>query len=161
MHRTVKSFMTLAATVGTLGVLFQAQSAGAENKCKDLKATWVDVYTSGSTSSGTVTNGGILDGTTLTAYTSGAFSTPVPTTVSYTSELTITTNQGQLRATLVYLFDFSTGLWTALGRVVPNIGTGKFAGATGVLYFNGRTIGSTPPFTYPAEVSGEICLTSE
>jgi hypothetical protein len=157
----MNSFMTLAAAVGTLGVLFQAQSAGAQNKCKDVKATWVDVYTSGSTSSGTVTNGGILNGTTLTAYTSSAFSTPIPTTVSYTSELTITANHGQLRATLVYLYDFPTGLWTALGRLDPNLGTGKFAGAIGVLYFNGRTIGSAIPFTYPADVSGEICLASE
>jgi hypothetical protein len=159
MNRTRK--MTLAAAVGTLGLLFQAQSAAAEKKCKEVKATWVDVYTTGSTSSGTVTNGGILNGTTLTAYTSSAFPTPIATTVSYTSDLTITTNQGQLRANLVYLYDFPTGLWTALGHLDPNLGTGKFAGATGFLYFNGRTIGSAPPFTYPAQLTGEICLTGE
>lgn len=160
MHRTLKSLMTLAPVV-ICGALFQAQSAGVQDKCKDVKATWVDVYMSGNTSSGTVTKGGILNGTTVVTYTSGAFSTPVAGTVSYTSELAITTNQGQLKATLVYLYDFSTGLWTALAGVVPNMSTGKFAGATGVLYFNGGTIGSAPPFTYHADLSGAVCLTQE
>jgi hypothetical protein len=154
-------FMTFVLSAGTFGLLLQGQSVAAQNRCKDVKANWVDVYTSGSTSSGTITNGGILNGTTLTAYTSGAFSTPVPTTVSYTSELTITTNQGQLKATLVYLYDFPTGYWTALGRISPNTSTGKFAGTTGVLYFNGSTIGSAAPFAYPAQVSGQICPASE
>jgi hypothetical protein len=45
-----------------------------------------------------------------------------------------------------------------MGRINPSTSTGKFAGATGVLYFNGKTIGTAIPFTYPSEVNGEICL---
>jgi hypothetical protein len=39
--------------------------------------------------------------------------------------------------------------------------TGKFAGATGVLYFNGKTVGNAIPITYPSDIIGEICFAHE
>jgi hypothetical protein len=160
MHTRTRKLMTLVAVALTFGLL-QGQSALAQSNCKDAKGTWVDVYNGGNTTSGTITNGGILNGTTLTVYTSGAFPTPVPTTVSYTGDLTITANQGQLKTNIVYIYDFPTGLWTAMGRINTGASTGRFAGATGVLYFNGRTTGSAIPITYLSEITGEICLVKE
>jgi hypothetical protein len=154
--------MTLIAIPLTFGLSLKGQSElVTQNKCKEAKGGWVDVFTGGNTTSGTITNGGILNGTTLTVYTSAAFPTPVPTTVSFIGDLTIATNQGQLKMNTVYLYDFPTGLWTAMGRINTGGSTGRFAGATGVLYFNGRTIGSAIPITYSSEITGEICRANE
>jgi hypothetical protein len=136
--------------------------ARAQTKCRQIEgATFVDVYSGGSTSSGSVTQGGILNGTTLTVFTSTAFPSPVSTIVSYTADLTVTTNQGQLKTFNVYLYDFGTGFFTVLGRIDPKSSTGRFAGATGVLYINGKTIGTAIPFTYPSDITGAICLANQ
>ena len=133
-----------------------------QSKCKEIEAaTFVDVYRGGNTTSGTVTEGNILSGKTLTIFTSAAFPTPVSSMVSYSGDLTITTNQGQLKVLNVYLYDSGTGLFTVLGRIDSNSSTGRFAGATGVLYINGKTVGTAIPFTYPASISGEICLANQ
>lgn len=166
MHTRTERLTTFVAVALTFGLFFHgrsapAQSALAQSKCKEAKGTWVDVFTGGNTTSGTITKGGILNGTTLTVYTSGAFPTPVPTTVSYTGDLTITTDKGQLKTSTVFLYDFPTGLWTAMGRINTVASTGRFAEATGVLYFNGRTVGSAVPITYPSEIAGEICLVKD
>jgi hypothetical protein len=145
--------------IAVVGLLCVGRPAGAETKCRQIEgATFVDVYRGGSTSSGLIAQGGILNGKTLTTYTSAALPTPVSTTVSYTADLTITTNQGQLKSLNVYLYDFGTGLFTVLGRIDPKSSTGRFNGATGVLYINGKTVGTAIPITYPADITGSICL---
>ena len=58
-----------------------------------------------------------------------------------------------LTTTNVHLYDFATGLFTILARIDPGSSTGIFAGATGVLYASGKTIGG---LTYVAELNGEI-----
>ena len=80
--------------------------------------------------------------------------TPDPNTVSFTADLTITTNHGQLKARSVFLFDLVTGLWTVIERINPDTSTGRFAGATGVLFPSGTTIGDG--FTYPGWVSVKL-----
>jgi hypothetical protein len=57
----------------------------------------------------------------------------------------------------VYLYNFGTGQFTILARIKSDASTGSFVGATGVLYFNGKTVGST----FPSEISGEICSVNE
>ena len=161
MMRQVEKRTRGLAFVLTCGFLFAGQLLPAESNCKEVKASFVDVYSGGNTTSGTITNGGVLNGVTLTIYTSGASSTPVPTSVSYTADLTITTNQGLLKTVNLFLYDFATGLWTAMGRIDSNGSTGRFAGATGVLYFNGKTIGTATPFTYLSDISGQICFSKD
>jgi hypothetical protein len=155
----IRKLMTLIAVFSLLS-LEQSTLAQSQNQshCRAVKATFVDVYSGGTTTSGTITHGGILNGTTLTAYTSTAFPTPVPTIVSYTGDLTLTTNHGQLKTSLVYIYDFGTGLFTVIGRIDPKTSTGRFAGATGHLFISGKTIGVAIPFTYPADIIGEICF---
>ena len=106
-------------------------------------------------------NGGILNGTTEYVYSPDFVFTPDPNVVSYISEFTLTTNQGQVKAGTVYIYNFVTGLWTAMGSIHPDTSTGRFAGATGVLYFNGRTVGAGPDQSYPSDITGEICFANE
>jgi hypothetical protein len=159
MNAKISKLMTLI-TVFSLLSLDQSTLAQSQNQshCREVKATFVDVYSGGTTTSGTITHGGILNGTTLTVYNSAAFPTPVSTIVSYTGDLTITANQGELKTSLVYIYDFGTGLFTVIGRIDSKTSTDRFAGATGHLFISGKTIGVAIPFTYPADITGEICF---
>ena len=138
-----------------------ASAPSASNRvCKQAKGQFNDVLTSVGTT-GTITKGGILNGTTETIYNPAFVFTPDPNVVAYIADLTITTHQGALKTSNVYIYNFATGLWTAMGNINPNASTGRFAGATGVLYFNGKTIGVLPDQAYPSEIAGEICLANE
>ena len=146
----------------TLSVFALSQGWAQAPNCHEIEsATFVDVYSGGNTTTGKITQGGILNGNTQTIYNSGAFPTPVSTTVSYSGDFTLTTNQGQLRALNVFLYDSATGFFTVLARINPNLSNGRFAGATGVLYINGKTVGTAIPITYPASLSGRICLANQ
>ena len=112
---------------------------------------------SGSGGSGTITQGGRLNGTTQAVFTSMFAPTPDPTTFSFTDDLTVTTNHnGVLKTHNVGIFDGATGLFSAIDRIDPTASTGNFAGATGVLYINGRS--NDGGMTIQAEITGEICF---
>lgn len=130
----------------------------ASSNCKQAKGYFFDTFdlNLGGTT-GTITMGGSLNGTTTTVYNPAAVFTPDPNVVSYIAELTITTQNGQLKTDNVYIYNFATRLWTAMGNINPASSTGSFQGATGVLYFNGSTIGLFPDESYPSDVAGEIC----
>jgi len=160
MRRAITG-MTLVAAMWTVGLFALQQPAFAEGKCQEVEAKFVDVYNGGNSTSGTIAHEGILNGTTLSVYTSAAFPTPVPTIVSFTADLSITTKRGQLKTGNVYIYDFATGLFTVLGRINPNASTGIFTGATGVLFISGKTIGKSIPFTYLSDITGEICFAKE
>ena len=132
------------------------QPAVAQSNCLQAKATFVDVCLGGPTCRGTITQGGILNGTTVTLFTSGANPTPDPNTFSLTNELTITTVQGQLKVRIVTLFNVATGVASGFGSIDPNTSTGRFALATGLL-FVGKAV-SDNPFTIKLDISGEICF---
>ncbi|MDQ3174377.1 MAG: hypothetical protein M3Q91_11845 [Acidobacteriota bacterium] len=70
-------------------------------------------------------NGGILNGTTETVYDPAFVFTPDPNVVSYIADLTITTHQGELKTSNVYIYNFVTGLWTAMGNINPGTSTGR------------------------------------
>ena len=126
----------------------------AQSNCKEVKGQLLDVFTAGAFS-GTITNAGDLDGTSTEAFT-GSAPTPAPTVLSFTADFTLTTHQGQLKAGWVNLFDNATGLITTMALINPSASTGRFAGATGVLYINGKAV-SFSPFTISAELAGQIC----
>ena len=151
--------MTFVAVALTFCLLTLEQSASAESRdrdCKQAKGKLIDVN-SGNAVLGTITNAGILNGTTETIFNSPGFPTPDPTVVSFTGNFTIRTLHGQLKASNVYLYDLATGHVTVMSRIHPDTSTGRFAGATGVLFFSGKTI-STNPFTVQTEIGGEVCL---
>jgi hypothetical protein len=150
-----RAALVLAFCLFLFNRLASAQSANSS--CKQVKGNSVENFSGGLVTTGTITNGGILNGTTEFVYGPAFVVTPDPSVVSYTSELTITTIQGQLKTSNVYLYNFGTGQFTILARIKSDASTGSFAGATGVLYFNGKTVGST----FPSEISGEICSVNE
>ena len=62
----------------------------------------------------------------------------------------------------VYLYDSATGQGTVLGYINPKTSTGRFAGATGTLFFNEtKTVGTSVPFTYLYDISGQVCLAGD
>jgi hypothetical protein len=75
--------------------------------------------------------------------------------------LTVTTNDGLLKTANVYLYDFGTGFFTVMALVDPELSTGRFTGATGVLFINGKTIGTGIPIAYPSGITGEVCFARE
>jgi hypothetical protein len=128
-----------------------------ESDCRQMEARQVGVFDGiTNTTTGTITNGGRLNGTTVEAFGIGSLPTQDPTTVTFLADFTLTTTRGQLKASNVYLYDFA-GVAAVLGRINPTTSTGRFAGATGVLYFAGK-VTSFNPFTVEAQITGEICF---
>jgi hypothetical protein len=173
MNAENRRMVTAAAVILTVVPFVLGERASAQGRsdraegvgrCKEVKGTWLDgvAGTTYTGQSGTVIKGGVLNGTTVVVYDPAFVVTPNPSFVAYISELTITTSNGQLRTNNVYLYDIVTNdLWTAIGYVNPNTSTGRFAGATGVLYFNGKTTGTYPLATYPSEITGQICFAGD
>jgi hypothetical protein len=106
------------------------------------------------------TNGGILNGTTEVVWNpaTGVAVLTDPNSVSYFVAFTLTTAQSQVKARLVTMYNFTTGLFTSLAYINPDTSTGPFAGATGVGYFNGRTVAVSPNSSYPSHVTAQICF---
>src|SRR5262249_29306094 len=136
-----------------------AQSALAQGNCQQVKATLTDVFSGGNSSSGTITQGGILNGTSLTVYSPGGVFTQDPNVVTFLAEKTITTSQGQLKTSEIYLYAIATNQSTALWRINPSGSTGRFAGATGLLFLNeSKAVMNGTVVTYFAGITGEICF---
>ena len=132
------------------------------SNCKAIKADSVETIGNAATFTdvGTFTNGGILNGTTEFVWNPATGVAPLtdPNSVSYFVAFTLTAAQGQLKARLVTMYNFTTGLFTSLAYINPDTSTGLFAGATGVVYFNGRTVGVFPNSSYPSQVTAQMCF---
>jgi hypothetical protein len=162
MNSKTGQFMTLVAVLLAFGLLSPQQSRSeqsARSNCTQVQANSTEYLGSTCcTDRGNFRNGGILNGTTEYVYSPAFVVTPDPNVVSYISDFTLTANQGQLKASNVYIYDRVTGLWTAMGQINPGTSTGRFAGATGVLYFNGKTAGVIPDQSYRSKITAEICF---
>ena len=113
------------------------------------------------TVSGPVTNGGILNGQLedVINFGAGFIFTPDPTVISYTTGLTITTLWGQLKASPVTTQSVVTGSGAEWGSIDPDTSTGKFAGATGLIFVHFKPVGDPSVGPYEAEITAEICFT--
>jgi hypothetical protein len=151
MKLKIRTLTTFALAVLTIGLFSLAQSASALSNCKRVQGNL-----SGGSGIGIIMQGGILNGTTQAVFTSAFTPTPDPATFSFTDDLTVTTNKGVLKTHNVAIFDVVRGVFSAIDRIDPNTSTGDFAGATGVLYVNGKTPNGGA--TIQAEITGEICL---
>lgn len=135
-------------------------SQSPNSNCKKLKGIRIDVFDPATgIVNGTVTHAGILNGTTedVIDFAAGFVVTPDPNVVAYTGDSTITTNHGQLRTRPVTTQSIVTGVFTQFGNIDPNTSTGRFAGATGVIFFDGVPIGDPSIGPYKSEIGGEIC----
>lgn len=133
-----------------------ATLAGDHGNCAEARGNLSVVSNGDGTTSGTITQGGKLNGSTHALFTSGSTPTPDPSTFSYTDDFAVTTSKGVLKARNVGLFEVSAGLFTEIARIDPSTSTGRFAGATGVLYINGTTTDGGA--TFEAEITGEVCV---
>ena len=156
MKLTFRTLTTFALVALIIGLFPLAQSASAVSDCKQAKGNLSVVNNGNGTTSGIITQGGRLNGTTQANFTSAFTPTPDATTFSFTDDLTLTTNKGDLKTHNVGVFDVATGLFSAVNRIDPSASTGDFAGATGVVYISGKTTDGGA--TFQAEITGEICF---
>ena len=156
MKLRIRTLTTFALVALTIGLSSLAPSAAAVSDCKEANGNLSVVNNGNGTTSGTITGGGRLNGTTQAVFTSAFSPTPDPSTFSFTDDLTLTTNKGVLRTHNVGIFDVAKGLFSAINRIDPNTSTGDFAGATGVLYINGSTTDGGA--TFQGKITGEICF---
>ena len=153
--RTTWAVLALAFAVIVPG---QSLSGQAPPGCIRVQGVWVDSLNTLGGTSGVVSHAGILNGTTETVYNPAFVFTVDPNVVSYIAKTTFTTNHGALVTSNVYLYNFVSGLGSVLATVSPEESTGRFAGATGTLYFNTtETSGLPPDQSYTSTIAGEVC----
>ncbi|HEU5135785.1 MAG TPA: hypothetical protein VFU13_11620 [Steroidobacteraceae bacterium] len=155
------------AFTSLFGVLLCAASANASAeamRCKAVRADVQEVVTSENCTSplnfctrGTIDGNHGLDGTTFFSVEGGAATPPTsPGIRSYSGVFTITTELGQL-------FLRETGVTyprpgNPEGGVLSSIievtsGTGRYEGATGIMFFHGRSLNGT----FDVEMTGTLC----
>ena len=100
-----------------------------------------------------IRGGGLLQGTTAAAF---VITDPTPPTFAFNGDLTFTTNRATLTVALVGDLDVMTGDFSASGPVIAS--TGKLAGASGTLAFNGVQDLADPAGSFTETVRGEICV---
>ena len=165
MNPTTKRFAMLVAVVLTIG-FFSAEQATAQSPnstCKKLTATSVGSFDPATgTVSGPLTNGGILNGTLedVINFGAGFVFTPEPTVISYTTNLTITTLWGQLKSSNVTTQSVVTAAGAEWGYINPDTSTGKFAGATGLIFIRFKPVGDPNVGPFEAEVTADVCFAS-
>lgn len=155
LNLAIRRHLTLALIALVLASLALAPPSVTAGNCAKAKGDLLVVSNADGTTSGTITHGGKLKGTTQAVFTSAPTATPDANTLSYTDDFTITTNKGVLKTHNIGIFDVVLGLFSEIARIDPNASTGVFAGATGVLYINGTTTDAGA--TFQAEITGEVC----
>lgn len=138
-----------------------ASMPSPNSNCKKIRGNSVGSFDPvTATVSGPVTNSGILDGDLEDVINLGAgfIFTPNPTVVSYTTNLTITTIHGQLRANPVTTQSVVTAAGAEWGHINPNTSTGRFAGATGIISIVFKPVGDPSVGPFEAEITADICF---
>lgn len=165
MNQEIRKLTMLVAVVLTIGFFSLEQSAAQSviGSCKKIKADSVGTFDPATgTVSGPVTNGGILNGQLedVINFGAGFIFTPDPTVISYTTSLTITTLLGQLKASPVTTQSVVTGSGAEWGSIDPDTSTGRFAGATGLIFVHFKPVGDPSVGPYEAEITADICFAS-
>ena len=134
---------------------------GPQSNCQKISANGIQVFDPATgIVSGPVTNSGLLDGTLTDVINFGAgfVFTPDPTVVAYTTDLTITTLQGQLKASTVTTQSIITSQGAEWGRINPNTSTGRFAGATGMITVVFKPLGDPGVGPFETQITADICF---
>ena len=134
---------------------------GPNSNCRKINANGIQFFDPATgTVSGPVTNSGLLDGnlTDVINFGAGFIFTPDPTVVSYTTNLTITTIHGDLKASAVTTQSIITAQGAEWGQINPNTSTGRFAGATGIISVVFKPVGDPSVGPYEAQITADICF---
>jgi len=154
--KAIKARLFPCGVMLACGLLCLERPALAQSNCKEAKGNTVEVFDGIHTTTGTLSNGGWLDGTLVEVFNTPGYPTPDPSKVTFGSTFALTTNQGQLKGNRVYLYDIKTGQSTVMTTIDPNSSTGIFAGATGLLFFN--ELNNTNQTTFYSVVGGQVCF---
>ncbi len=153
------SLVVAAAATGLVGTVPGLKAA---SRCEAVMGTITSTadfaaFTTRGTASGDIEGTTFFQGDPSSlAPVTALTSPPLNPTDHYTGDFTITTKKGVLKTRSVGVFELvGNGLGTQFDRVLPDQSTGKFAGATGVLYFNFLSDSSGTAFT--SSYSGQIC----
>ena len=148
--RCIVTCMLIAGAGLSINVI--ADDDDDDSGCEFVEATLVSFTDDGLTTQGVIR--GDIEGTTM--FQIGEL-TPIGTSLAYTGSLTIMTEDGSFTTTSTGAFEPAPGgLGTQYDRLIPEDGTGIYAGATGELFFNYRTNEAGNGFL--SSVSGTICL---
>jgi hypothetical protein len=134
---------------------------GPNRNCRKISANGIQFFDPATgIISGPVTNSGLLDGdlTDVINFGAGFAFTPDPTVVAYTTDFTITTIQGQLKASAVTTQSIITGQGAEWGQINPNTSTGRYAGATGMISVVFKAVGDPAVGPYEAQITADICF---
>lgn len=155
--------LAMATVIAALPVT--ADAGGDDAACKQIRATLDEhQFTQGCTSprgvciAGTIDGNRGLRGTTLFVLDSsaGGPTTALTPTVSYSGVFEITTGEGLLTLRETGVNGPKTGGGRTLASVASVLsGTGRYAGATGTLYFTGTNV---VPGQFTTRMSGDLCL---
>jgi len=119
--------------------------------CHSIDATGVGQDLGEGRTVAQISDGGLLQGTTAASFQITGLS---GTVASFAGTITFTTNRGTLTATVAGTLDLATGAFSATSSSLS--GTGKLAGASGSLVFNGVENLATGTFT--EVITGSICV---
>lgn len=149
---------TLLLLAGLVVAAFLAAPAFGETVCIPINAQGEGAITSQSLTEvdteSQIIGGGIIHGTTTAQLFPTSFD-PTTGIETFVGTLVLTTRQGTLTLSILNgVFDTTTGEFSNDSMVVD--GTGRFAGATGGLFFHGF-VAADGTFT-DDEISGEICV---
>jgi hypothetical protein len=158
--------LSLSTTI-TTALLLCAASASADElaqRCKPVHADVQEVVTRENCTSplnfctkGTIDGNHGLEGTTFFSVEGGAATPPTsPGTRSYSGVFTITTELGQLilRETGITYPRAGNPEGGVLSSIIEvTSGTGRYEGATGIMFFHGRALNGT----YDVKMVGTLC----
>jgi hypothetical protein len=144
--RANRSF--LFALVATL--LITIGQAEAAVSCHKINAKGIGQDNFDLTTRANINGGGLLNGTTMSTLMPTGFADPY---LSFGGTIVFTTGQATLTASIAGMLDVTTGAFSAMANVTG--GTGKLAGATGMLSFDGVEDLTTGRFV--EDVGGVVC----
>lgn len=151
----MRSALTLCVLVGALLVVGTAPAASTGGSaCRKVKGIGAGQDLGGGNTVATITNSGLLKGTTAAHFDITGGAVPV---LTFAGSITFTTKKGLLTLSLTGTFDVSTGAFVGVG--VPSSGTGRFAGATGSVTLSGVENLATGAFA--ETLSGTLCLAGD
>jgi hypothetical protein len=119
--------------------------------CRAVRARGVGQDLGGGRTTATITRGGILNGTTAAMF---GITGGTPPVLTFAGTVVFTTKRGTLTIGIAGTFNVATGAFDASGPVSG--GTGRFAGASGMLRLMGVQDLSTGRFT--ETIRGTLCL---
>jgi hypothetical protein len=125
--------------------------ASAGVACHNINAKGVGQDLGGGRTQAEIIGGGLLQGTTEAAFTITGVS---GTVASFEGAIVFTVNNATLTANVAGTLDVASGVFAATTSGLS--GTGKLAGATGMLVFQGVEDLTDGSFT--ERVTGEICV---